>query len=88
MHASTTDPDAKLARKGNGQEAKLACAAKALMENRNGLLVDVCVAPTSLAGIPMVVAAGPHHIALGAWRAAKAPSRARQRHLRPSLASP
>jgi len=38
-HASTTDPEAKLARKGNGKEAKLCFSAHSLMENRNGLLV-------------------------------------------------
>lgn len=43
-HASTTDPEAKLARKGNGKEARLSHSAHALMENRNGLLVDVRVA--------------------------------------------
>jgi hypothetical protein len=40
-HQSTTDPDAKLARKGNGKEAKLSYSAHALMENRNGLLVAI-----------------------------------------------
>jgi transposase len=40
-HASTTDPDAKLMRKGNGKEAKLSYSAHALMENRNGLIVDL-----------------------------------------------
>lgn len=39
-HASTTDPEAQLARKGKGKEAKLAYSAHALMENRNGLLID------------------------------------------------
>jgi transposase len=39
-HESTTDPDAKLARKGKGKEAKLSYSAHALIENRNGLLVD------------------------------------------------
>jgi transposase len=39
-HSSTTDPEAKLARKGRGKEAKLSYSAHALMENRNGLLVD------------------------------------------------
>jgi transposase len=39
-HESKTDPDAKLARKGDGKEAKLCYSAHALMENRNGLLVD------------------------------------------------
>ena len=42
-HASTTDPDARLARKGEGQQARLAYLANALMENRNGLLVGVDV---------------------------------------------
>ncbi len=39
-HASTTDPDAKLARKGVGKESKMSYSAHALIENRNGLLVD------------------------------------------------
>lgn len=38
-HASTTDPDARLIRKGKGKEAKLSYLANALMENRNGLVV-------------------------------------------------
>lgn len=42
-HASTTDPEARLARKGHGKEAKLCFSAHALMENRNGLLVDLRV---------------------------------------------
>ncbi len=40
-HESTTDPDAKLARKGLGKEAKLSYSAHALIENRSGLLVDL-----------------------------------------------
>lgn len=40
-HASTTDPDARLARKGRGKEAKLCLAGHVLMENRHGLAVDV-----------------------------------------------
>ena len=40
-HESKTDPEAKLMRKGWGKEAKLSFAATALMENRNGLLVDL-----------------------------------------------
>ncbi len=39
-HASTTDPDARLYRKGSGQEAKLCFLGHALMENRHGLGVD------------------------------------------------
>jgi IS5 family transposase len=42
-HASTTDPDAKLARKGKGKEAKLSYTGHVLMENRNGLAVNVAV---------------------------------------------
>lgn len=42
-HASTTDPDARLMRKGAGKEAKLSYHANVLMENRNGLLIGVDV---------------------------------------------
>jgi transposase len=38
-HESTTDPEAKLVRKGNGQEARMSFAGHATMENRNGLCV-------------------------------------------------
>lgn len=38
-HASTTDPDARLARKGAGKEAKLALQASVVTENRHGLIV-------------------------------------------------
>ena len=44
-HASTTDPDARLYRKGPGKEAKLCFMGHVLMENRNGLLVDACLTP-------------------------------------------
>lgn len=40
-HESTTDEDAKLMRKGKGKEAKLSYGGHALMENRNGLCVDL-----------------------------------------------
>jgi len=40
-HASRTDPDSRLMRKGKGKEAKLCYGFHALMENRNGLVVDV-----------------------------------------------
>ena len=43
-HESKTDPEAKLFRKGNGREAKLCFSGHALMENRNGLLLDLVVA--------------------------------------------
>src|SRR5207249_10199725 len=46
-HASTTDPDARLARKGDSQEAKLFYTGHVLMDNRHGLAVDGCVLPAS-----------------------------------------
>lgn len=39
-HESTTDPDALLARKGHGKEAKLSYNGNLLTENRNGLIVN------------------------------------------------
>jgi transposase len=39
-HQSRTDPDSRLARKGNGKEAKLAFCGNVLIENRHGLVVD------------------------------------------------
>jgi transposase len=42
-HASTTDPEARLYKKGKGKEAKLCFMGHGLMENRNCLLVDTCL---------------------------------------------
>lgn len=39
-HRSTTDPEARLARKGRGKEAHLCYAGHSLTENRNGLIVE------------------------------------------------
>ena len=39
-HESTTDVDAKLARRGPGKEAKLSYSGNLLIENRNGLIVN------------------------------------------------
>ena len=39
-HESKTDPDALLARKARGREAKLSYSGSLLVENRNGLIVD------------------------------------------------
>src|SRR5216683_2356937 len=44
-HESKTDPEAKLMRKGEGKEARLSYSLNGLMENRNGLLVDLTVLP-------------------------------------------
>lgn len=75
-HESTTDPDAKLARKSNGTTAKLSYSAHALMENRNGLLVDFQIDQanghaercTALQMLDMSVP-GTHQITLGADKA-------------------
>jgi transposase len=42
-HGSTTDPEARLYKKGKGKEAKLCFMGHGLMENRHGLLVDTCL---------------------------------------------
>src|SRR3984893_11854462 len=41
-HQSTTDPDARLARTGNGREAKLSYSGHVLLDNRFGLVANVC----------------------------------------------
>ncbi len=42
-HQSTTDPEARLAKKGAGKEAKLCYTESVLMENRNGIMIDLRV---------------------------------------------
>jgi transposase len=42
-HQSTTDPEARLAKKGAGKEARLCYTESVLMENRNGLMIDLRV---------------------------------------------
>src|SRR5271163_1133294 len=75
-HASTTDPEARLYRKGPGKEAKLCFMGHALMENRNGLIVDACLMPADghaerVAALHMIepCADRPHAITLGADKA-------------------
>jgi transposase len=46
-HESTTDPESRLAKKGTGKESKLSYSGHVLMENRNGLCVDLRVAPAT-----------------------------------------
>ncbi len=46
-HASATDPDAKLYRKGDGRPSRLAYMGHVLMENRNGLVVGACLTQAS-----------------------------------------
>lgn len=45
-HASTMDPESKLLRKALGKEAKSCFAGHALMDNRRGLIGDVCLTPS------------------------------------------
>jgi transposase len=47
-HQSSTDPEAKLMKKGDSQPAKLSFGAHALMENRSGLLIDVVITDSTL----------------------------------------
>lgn len=42
-HQSTTDPEARLYKKGPGMEARLCFLGHTLMENRSGLIVDACL---------------------------------------------
>jgi hypothetical protein len=72
-HRSTTDPDARLYRKGPGMEAKLCFIGHGLMENRCGLIVDARLTRVSghaerLAALDMIegFAARPRAITLGA----------------------
>lgn len=74
-HASTTDPDARLARKGAGKEAKLSFTGHLLMENRNGLVIDTRLTPaTGTAERDAAIAMlnevpGGHRITVGADKA-------------------
>ena len=74
-HASTTDPEARLFRKGAGKEAKLSFMGHLLMENRSGLVVGTrltratglaerAAASALIADVP-----GRHRITVGADRA-------------------
>jgi transposase len=74
-HASTTDPDARLFRKGHGKEARLSFMGHLLMENRSGLVVGAGLTQASgfaereaavmlVEGVP-----GRHRITIGADRA-------------------
>ena len=46
-HRSTTDPEARLAKKGQGKEAHLCFVAHVLMDTREGLVVDVRLTPVN-----------------------------------------
>jgi hypothetical protein len=75
-HPSTTDPEARLCRKGSGKEAKLCFMGHALMGNRIGLVVDACLTEASghalrIAALHMIElpADRPRPITLGADKA-------------------
>ena len=74
-HQSTTDPEARLAKKGAGKEAKLSFAGHVLMENRNGLAVNGCVTlAEGRAEVEAAVAmveeiAGQHRVTVGGDKA-------------------
>ncbi len=71
-HESSTDPDALLARKGNGKEAKLSYNGNLLTENRNGLIVNTEVfqangtAERDAALVMLEQIPGGHRVTLGA----------------------
>jgi transposase len=94
-HASTTDADARLYRKGPGQAAKLAYMGHVLMENRNGLAVDARLTLATgtaerKAALAMAGArSGNHRITLAAdkaYDAAEFVAELRQRKVTPHVA--
>jgi transposase len=74
-HQSTTDPDARLYKKGTGREARLGYLAHVVMENRHGLLIDALVTPatgTAERDAALVMISrrlGAHQITVGADKA-------------------
>jgi transposase len=95
-HESTTDPEARLAKKSPGAAAKLSFSGHALMENRNGLLVDLRIAEQNgraerLAALKMLdeELPGTRRITLGADRGYDSTDfveACRQRHVTPHVA--
>ena len=71
-HQSTTDPEARLARKGPGKEAKLSYAGHVQMDNRHGLVVNTRLTQASGTTEPEAALAmaaeiaGQHRVTLGA----------------------
>ncbi len=71
-HQSTTDPEARLARKGSGKEAKLCYAGHVQMDNRHGLVVNTRLTQASGSAEPEAALAmaaeiaGQHRVTLGA----------------------
>jgi IS5 family transposase len=92
-HASTTDPEARLFRKGSGEEARLCFIGHSLMENRSGLFVDARVTLASghgerLAALEMIApyADRPRPITQAATRTSKQPAELREINVTPHVA--
>jgi Transposase DDE domain/Transposase domain (DUF772) len=74
-HESTTDPDAFLARKGSGKEAKLSYNGNLLTENRNGFIITTEVFPATgtaerhAAMLMLEQIPGGHRVTVGADKA-------------------
>ncbi|MFE1602314.1 IS5 family transposase [Methylobacterium sp. ID0610] len=95
-HQSTTDPEARLCRKGSGMEAKLCFMGHLLMENRAGLLVGTCLTSADghaerIAALAMIEprADRPQAISVGADKAFDAEdfvNELRSRNVRPHVA--
>jgi IS5 family transposase len=74
-HGSTTDPDARLARKGSGKEAKLSYNGNLLTENRNGFIITTEVfqangtAERDAALVMLEQVPGGHRVTVGADKA-------------------
>jgi transposase len=74
-HGSTTDPDALLARKGSGKEAKLSYNGNLLTENRNGFIITTEVfqangtAERDAALVMLEQVPGGHRVTVGADKA-------------------
>ena len=66
---STTDPDAQLYRKGQGKEAKLAYLGHVLLDNRHGLVANVCATAATGTGeweaALLMLAEAPHATTVG-----------------------
>ena len=71
-HQSTTDPDARLYKKGRGREARLGYLGHVLLEHRSGLIVDTMVTPADGHGerdaalVMIQRRPGPHRITVAA----------------------
>ncbi len=96
-HQSTTDPEARLARKGKGKEAKLSFSGHVLMENRHGLCVELRLEPATGTAereaaeqmLARQARKGIHPTTLGAdkgYHATGFVQTLRDRHIRPHIA--